>query len=146
MRNSITVVASKEQVFAVLDDAEAYPDWVVGARRIRKVDRRWPRVGSRFHHAIGGPGVEIKDSSEVIRREPPHLLELEVRFRPGGIARVKLRVKGLRRGRTRIVMKERVTGGPLRRVPRVMTEPALAVRNAWSLRRLRRLVEERASV
>jgi uncharacterized protein YndB with AHSA1/START domain len=144
VRNSITVAASSEQVFSVLDDAEAYPDWVVGARRIRAVDRRWPRVGSRFHHAIGAPGAEIEDSSQVVRREPPHLLELQVRFRPAGVAHVKLRVKQLRRGRARITMTERITGGPLRRVPRILTDPAIGLRNVWSLRRLRRVIEARA--
>jgi uncharacterized protein YndB with AHSA1/START domain len=143
VRNSITVDAATEQVFAVLDDAEAYPEWVVGARRIRAVDRRWPRVGSRFHHALGAPGAELEDSSKIVRREPPHLLELEVRFRPAGVARVILRVKQLRRGRARITMTERITGGPLRRLPRIITDPAIGVRNVWSLRRLRRVVEAR---
>jgi uncharacterized protein YndB with AHSA1/START domain len=144
MRNSITVSATPERVFEVLDDATAYPKWVVGARRIRSVDRRWPRVGSRFHHALGVPGVELKDSTKVVRRDPPSFLELEVRFRPGGVGRVKLRLKQLRRGRTRIRMSERLTSGPLRRMPRVVTGPAIGVRNAWSLRRLRRIVESRA--
>jgi uncharacterized protein YndB with AHSA1/START domain len=145
MHNSITVTASPEAVFAVLDDADAYPQWVVGARRIRAVDRRWPRVGSRFHHALGAPGAELEDSSKVVRREPPRLLELEVRFRPAGVGRVKLRVKKRRRGRSRITMTERLTGGPLSRLPRVFTAPAIGVRNAWSLRRLRRIIEGRAS-
>lgn len=145
MRNSVIVTASPERVFDVLDDAEAYPQWVVGARRVRGVDRRWPRVGSRFHHALGAPGVELKDSSKVLRRDPPHLLELEVRFRPAGVGRVKMRVKKLRRGRSRITMTERLTGGPLSRVPRLFTAPAIGVRNAWSLRRLRRIVEGDAS-
>ena len=143
MRNSIVIAASREQVFAVLDDAEEYPNWVVGARRIRSVDRHWPRVGSRFHHAIGVPGAELKDSSEVLKREPPHLIELEVRFRPGGVARVRLQVKKLRRGRARVTIVERLTGGPLNRLPRIVTEPAIGVRNVWALRRLRRLVEQR---
>jgi uncharacterized protein YndB with AHSA1/START domain len=144
MRNSVTVLASPEDVFAVLEDAEAYPQWVVGARRLRGVDRRWPRVGSRFHHALGAPGVELKDSSKVLRREPPHLLELEVRFRPAGVGVVKLRVKKRRRGRSRITMTERLTSGPLSKVPRLVTSPAIGVRNVWSLRRLRRIVEGRA--
>jgi uncharacterized protein YndB with AHSA1/START domain len=145
MRNSVTLQASPEDVFDVLEDAEAYPQWVVGARRLRGVDRRWPRVGSRFHHALGAPGVELKDSSKVLRREPPHLLELEVRLRPAGVGRVMLRVKKLRRGRSKVTMIERFTGGPLSRVPRLFTAPAIGARNVWSLRRLRRLVERRAS-
>jgi uncharacterized protein YndB with AHSA1/START domain len=144
MRNSVTVTASPERVFDVLDDADAYPQWVVGARRIRTVDRHWPRVGARFHHALGAPGAELKDSSKVLRREPPHLLELEVRFRPAGVGRVRLQVKKLRRGRSRITMTEALTGGLISRLPRVLTTPAIGLRNAWSLRRLRRIVEARA--
>jgi uncharacterized protein YndB with AHSA1/START domain len=144
MRNSIVVAASDEEVFDVLDDPDAYPEWVVGTRRIRSVDRRWPFVGSRLHHAVGVPGAEIKDSSVVVRRDPPHFLELDARFRPGGIARVQLRVQQLGHGRTRVTIAETLTGGPLHRLPGIITEPAIGLRNAWSLRRLRRLVEQRA--
>ena len=32
---------------------KAATKWVVGTRRIRRVDVSWPEVGSKFHHAIG---------------------------------------------------------------------------------------------
>jgi uncharacterized protein YndB with AHSA1/START domain len=41
-RNQIPIAAPPEAVFEVLDDAEAYPRWVVGARRMRRVDPDWP--------------------------------------------------------------------------------------------------------
>ena len=91
-RNQITVTASPEAVFEVLDDADAYPRWVVGARRLRRVDADWPHEGSEFHHAIGVAGAELHDSTEVLEHEPLHRIVLEVRFRPTGTARVELTV------------------------------------------------------
>ena len=49
------VDASPEEVYAVLEDAWRYADWVVGAQRVRDVDASWPEPGSRFHHRFG-PG------------------------------------------------------------------------------------------
>src|ERR1700712_5416837 len=92
-RNSISVSASPEAVFAVLDDAYAYPRWVVGARRVRHVDANWPAVGSKFHHAVGNAGPELHDSSKVLERQSPERIVLEVRFRPTGVANVEIDVK-----------------------------------------------------
>ena len=55
----------------MLDDADAYPRWVVGARRLRRVDADWPHEGSEFHHAIGIAGAELHDSSEVLEHNRP---------------------------------------------------------------------------
>ena len=91
-KNSIRMRAEPETVFDVLDNAYAYPRWVVGARRVRGVDPSWPAVGSRFHHAVGTAAGELHDSSQVIQRDRPHQMVLEVRFRPTGVARVEIRV------------------------------------------------------
>jgi uncharacterized protein YndB with AHSA1/START domain len=141
-RNSIEIAGSPTDVFAVLDDATAYPRWVVGARRIRRVDDSWPAEGSRFHHALGVPGAELHDSSKVIRRDPPHHLELEVRFRPTGVARVELEVTPAPAGST-VSISERPLAGPFAWLPQVVSDPVLHLRNAWSLRRLRSEVERR---
>ena len=84
--NSVRTQADPERVFAVLDDAYAYP------RRVRYVDAEWPDVGSRFHYAVGTAVGEIHDSSKVLERDRPHHVALEVRFRPLGVARVDLNV------------------------------------------------------
>lgn len=142
-RNQITVTASPDDVFAVLDDACAYPGWVVGARRVRRVDPDWPAEGSAFHHALGVAGAELHDSSKVIERDPPRRLVLEVRFRPTGIARVELDIE--RDGDQCVVtMSETPTAGPASKLPGVVTDPALHLRNALSLQRLRHEVERRA--
>ena len=142
-RNRIDVSASPEEVFEVLDDAAAYPRWVVGARRLRRVDPDWPQEGSEFHHAVGVAGAELHDSSEVVDRDPPHRIVLEVRFRPTGTARVEIEVTPTDRGSV-ITMEERPHSGPVSWVPLLVIDPVLHLRNAWSLQRLRHEVERRA--
>ena len=142
-RNSIRMRAEPETVFDVLDNAYAYPRWVVGARRVRGVDPCWPAVGSRFHHAVGTAAGELHDSSQVIQRDRPHQMVLEVRFRPTGVARVEIRVAPGSAGST-IVLEETPTDGPVSRLPRFIIEPLLTLRNAISLQRLRHEVERLA--
>lgn len=139
-RNSINVHADADAVFDVLDNAYAYPRWVVGTRRIRAVDPDWPAVGSRFHHAVGSAAGELHDSSKVLLRERPDRIVLEVRFRPTGIARVDIRVTPHENG-SRIVLDETPVSGPIAVVPRLIIDPLIALRNAWSLQRLRHEVE-----
>jgi len=141
-RNAITVDAVPEAVFAVLDDPCAYPRWVIGTRRVRRVDESWPAVGSRFHHAIGTAAAELHDSSKVLERDRPRRLVLEVRFRPTGVARVEIRVVP-DANRSWVFLDETVIAGPAAWIPRIIVEPVLAMRNALSLRRLQREVERR---
>jgi uncharacterized protein YndB with AHSA1/START domain len=141
-RNAITMDASPDEVFEVLDDASAYPQWVVGARRIRHVTTNWPEPGSRFGHEVGAAPATLQDDSEVVERDWPRRLDLEVRFRPVGVARVTVSVSPQGDG-SRVVLEEGTRRGPVDRLPGVLVDPLLHVRNAWSLRRLRDLVERR---
>lgn len=142
-RNQIKVSAGPDEVFDVLDDAYAYPRWVVGTRRIRRVDETWPAVGSRFHHAIGANPGELHDSSKVIERVRPLRLALEVRFRPTGVARVDIRIA--REGSaSQVTIEETPIKGPLSLLPRFVSDPLLMLRNAVSLQRLRHEVERRS--
>jgi uncharacterized protein YndB with AHSA1/START domain len=143
--NRITIRADPDTVFDVLDDAYAYPRWVVGTRRIRAVDPTWPAVGSAFHHAVGTAAGELHDSSTVLARDRPHRLVLQVRLRPTGVARVEITVEPVADG-SRVTLDERPTEGTLARLPRWVTEPALVLRNAISLRRFRHEVDQRSSV
>ena len=45
-----TIPQPVDAVFAAVVDPETYPHWLVGARDMRRVEDRWPEVGSRFHH------------------------------------------------------------------------------------------------
>src|ERR1700722_13496285 len=140
VRNSVHVRADPASLFAVLEDACAYPRWVVGTRRVRAVDPAWPAVGSRFHHAIGSAAGELHDSSKVLERDPPRRLVLEVRFRPAGVARVQIQIESATTG-CAVVMTETPISGAVTLVPQIIVNPLLAIRNAISLQRLRHEVE-----
>jgi uncharacterized protein YndB with AHSA1/START domain len=143
VRQEITIDAPPDEVFAVLLDVSAYADWVVGARRVRGADPEWPAVGARFHHALGIGPFELKDSSEILEIDPPHHLALEVRFRPFGVGRVDLHLEAVRGGRATLVTMDEVAGvnGTMSFIERLL----IALRNWWSLRRLRRLAVQRAA-
>ena len=140
--NSITVAATPDEVFDVLDDVCAYPGWVVGAREIQSVDPSWPAPGSAFRHELGVENATLHDSSEVVARRRPAFLDLEVHFRPMGVARVVMRVHEVDGG-SRITMEETPVAGPVRWLPWIVAEPLLHVRNLLSLQRLRHEVESR---
>lgn len=139
-RSSIVVAATPDVVFDVLDDAYAYPRWVIGTRRIRYVDSAWPAVGSRFHHAIGTFVAELHDSTMVLARDRPRRIDLEVRFRPTGVALVCITVATEGSG-SRVTLEETPTQGPIRRLPAFLTSAVLSARNALSLRQFRRIAE-----
>lgn len=143
-RNEIRISATPSQVFDVLDDPQAYPRWVVGARRIRRVDPDWPAVGSCFHHAIGTAAAELHDSSKILERQRPDRLTLEVRFRPTGVAHVTMTVQPDVNG-SKFLIEEHPQSGPFAVAPRVLTEPLLWVRNAISVQRLRHEIERRSA-
>ena len=139
--NRIEIDAPPEDVWRVLVDPARYAQWVVGTRRIRDVDRRWPVEGARFHHALGLPGAELHDTTSIVEQDRPRRLVLEVRFRPAGLARVELGLRRLDRGRrTLLTMREHSVRSPVPVVRSRAVEPVLAVRNWWSLRRLARIV------
>lgn len=140
-RNRVHIHASPEKVFAVLSDAERYPDWVVGAAGIRDEDADFPAAGSRFHHKVGSWPVGLKDYTEVIEVEPPRRIVLKAKARPLGTATIAIEVRESAGG-TELRMEETpgdrltslVAGNPL-------ADTALRLRNAEALARLKRLVE-----
>ena len=144
-RTETTTTASPQDVWDVLMDPEAYGHWVVGSSRIRDVDPDWPAPGSRFHHSVGVQPVTLSDHTRVLEIDPPRRLVLKAKARPLGTARVELVLRPLEVGGAHITMIEE-PGDRLSRL--VMGNPLaqrlLKVRNEESLRRLRRLAEERA--
>ena len=76
-RNVIEMDAPIDAVFEVLLDPEAYPQWVVGAKRLRDVDDNWPAPGSSFHHAVGAGPAEVRDATTVREIDPPRRLVLD---------------------------------------------------------------------
>src|SRR5690242_16154222 len=111
-RNDIVIDAPPAKVYETLLDAEAYPRWVLGAKRLRGADRRWPKPGARFHHRVGVGPLALSDNTKLREAEPDRRVVLEVRIRPIGVGRVRFDLKPRHRGRrTKVVMTERPTGG-----------------------------------
>jgi len=89
-----------------------------------------------------GP-LGIRDTTEVIESRRPKRLVLEVRTRPVVVARTELSLAAHGDG-TWLTIRESPFGGLLGRFAGPLLEPLLAVRNLESLRRLRRMAEQRA--
>ena len=142
-RNKVTIDASPEVVFDVLTDPDAYPKWVVGAKKIRAVDPDWPEVGSRFHHTVGTGAASLDDSTKVLEIDPAKRLVLEARARPMGRALVEMHVGPTGAG-THVTMLERLIETTGAGILSRLVDPLIHVRNVESLRRLRRVAEERA--
>ena len=144
--NRVEIDVPPHAVYAVLLDPYAYADWVVGSKRVRAVDDDWPAPGSRFHHTVGAPGVDIKDSSKLVEVEADRRVVLEVRFRPVGIAVVSLDLEPLDGGRrTQVTMTEHPKSGPVRTWWSPLLDAATYARNAASLWRLARLSKARTA-
>ncbi|HVE90800.1 MAG TPA: SRPBCC family protein [Actinomycetota bacterium] len=141
-QNVTRIRAPVERVFQVLTDAAAYPDWVVGARSIRAVDGDWPRSGSAFHHTLGAGPLHVSDSTRIIEIDPPRRLVLSAKARPVGlVARVSLDLE--QDGDETIVkMAEKGIGGLAGLLWNPLFDKLTQIRNARSLDRLKRLVEE----
>ncbi|HEX8649083.1 MAG TPA: SRPBCC family protein [Thermoleophilaceae bacterium] len=142
--NHVYVDAAPDAVFDVLSDAESYAHWVVGASQIRGVEGDWPEPGSKFHHTQGFFGVGLKDSTSSIAATRPRQLVIEVRFRPFMVGKVEFRLRAQGRG-THVTMIEYPIGGPVAKIHNPLIDRALWARNVESLRRLRKLAEQRAA-
>jgi uncharacterized protein YndB with AHSA1/START domain len=134
--------ARPESVWAVIADGWSYAAWVVGASRIRAVDRDFPALGSKVHHSVGSWPLLLSDETEVTRLEPGRLIRLQARTRPFGEAYVELEVTP-EAGGSRIVMREDASHGPARFLPRPVRQLALVPRNAETTQRLSLLAQGR---
>jgi hypothetical protein len=127
---------SPEDVFDVLSDGWVYATWVVGAARIREVDRDWPAAGAEIHHSVGLWPLLLSDTTVVERVDAPRELQLRVKAWPAGEGRVVIRCVPVAQGGTEVTMEERGTSGPAALVPAKVQDVALHLRNAEALRRL----------
>jgi hypothetical protein len=105
--------APLDAVALVLADPRAYDGVVVGSRRIRWFDPRWPEPGSRFHHTLGFGPVTVRDFSEVVDEDLPRSLRLLVHLRPLGSAEVVFRLTPDGAACTRAEMTETPVSGLL---------------------------------
>ncbi|TQJ51121.1 SRPBCC family protein [Phycicoccus sp. SLBN-51] len=132
-----------EDVFDVLSDGWSYATWVVGAARIRDVDRDWPSVGARIHHSVGAWPLLLSDTTSVEAVEEPHMLQLRARAWPTGEARIVIRCEP-QGDATLVTIEEWAASGPAAKVPQGVLDPALHARNVEALKRLAYLAESRA--
>ncbi|HET9770022.1 MAG TPA: SRPBCC family protein [Acidimicrobiia bacterium] len=139
--NVITVDAPPSVVWAVLSDPPTYEYWVVGNKEIRRHDGDWPEPGAVFHHKVGFGPLTISDKSISLEAEPLRRLVMQVRALPVGTGIVTFELEPSGTG-TKVVMGEATESGPAKLVAPVLDRLAW-LRNAETLRRLRRCAEKR---
>jgi uncharacterized protein YndB with AHSA1/START domain len=132
-----------ETVFRVFTDGWLYPLWVVGASHIRDVDKSWPAEGARIHHAFGAWPLMVRDTTTVLKSDPPHELVLQARAWPAGQARIELTVEPLRETGSRVTINEYPVSGIGAVLHNPLADKLLHRRNVESLARLAALAERR---
>ncbi len=138
------VQASIDEVWSVVANGWMYSGWVVGASRIRDVDFTFPAAGSNLHQSVGIWPLLIDDVTTVVSVEPRRSLVLQVRSRPWGEGRVRLRL--VEQGpHTVIEIDEEITRGLGRWLPRSAQVPLMNWRNRECLDRLAHLAERGAA-
>ncbi len=140
---SRTVAAPADVVWSVLADGWLYATWVVGASRIRDVERGWPAQGSSIHHSVGVWPLLIDDSTEVLRCVPDRELVLKARGWPVGEAHISITLTPERAEHTTVNIAEDATAGPGRVIPVPVRQLAIGPRNVETLRRLALIAEGR---
>jgi uncharacterized protein YndB with AHSA1/START domain len=137
-----TIPAPPDDVYAVLSDPDSYPDWLVGADRMRAVDPDFPKPGTSFHHSVGPGGpLTIDDRTESVAAEPNRHLGLMVHAGPFH-GRVDFR-RSADGSATRVRLTEQPTGPLALLTP--LVRPSLAGRNKASLMKLRTLITDRTT-
>jgi uncharacterized protein YndB with AHSA1/START domain len=137
----IEIAAPPERVWQVLADGDRYAEWVIGTQRVRAVDDGWPAAGTRLYHTSGAGPANVDDTTEVLEAEEPARLVLLANLGAVGAVRVVLQLEREGSG-TLVSMKEEPARGPVASLPaRVASDVALAVRNTFSLSRLKDLAE-----
>ena len=142
--NERTLKATADAVWDVLADGWLYPLWVVGASRMRDVDRHWPEVGAKLHHSVGTWPLLVDDETEVVAVSPGASLTLHAKAWPTGVAEVTIRLEPIGAA-TRVVIIESAIAGPARLLPGPLRDLGLKWRNIESLRRLAYVAERRSA-
>jgi uncharacterized protein YndB with AHSA1/START domain len=139
-RNEVLVDAAPERVWGVLADPELYGEWVFGAFDSHDSDGDWPAPGSTLEYDVGIGPLKIGDETRVIEAEEPCRLVLRARAGRAATVRIELTLVP-RDGGTAVLSQEDVSGGAAGILPRMITDLLIVTRHAWSLERLRDLVE-----
>jgi hypothetical protein len=137
--------APPDAVAAVLADPRSYDGVVVGSKRIRWFDARWPEPGTQFHHSVGIGILHIRDRTTVVQDDLPSRLVLTAGMGPLGKAEVDFNLTPTDGG-TRVEMREEPVSGPLKALWSPPLAAAMRTRNTRALRRLEKLSRARAAV
>ena len=140
--NTREIKTVPDKVWAVLADGWLYPVWVVGATRMRDVDRTWPQTGSKLHHSAGVWPVVINDNTEVLECDPGRHLKLRARGWPLGEAEVAITLTPSG-ANTTVEIREKAVSGPGAMIPEPIEDLAIRYRNTETLRRLAYVAENR---
>ena len=135
------IAATPTEVFEVLAEPRTYPEWLVGAKKIRDVDAAFPAEGTEFHHTVGAGPVSVDDSTEVVEVDPPDRLKLRVKAGHFN-GEVEFLLLASPKG-TEVRFRERPIGPPAALTP--FLRPSLQARNGESLKQLRELIEGNAA-
>jgi len=126
----------------VLADPRSYDGIVVGSKRVRWFDARWPEPGTSFHHSVGFTVVHVRDKTTVVRNELPDALELAAGTGPVGTFTVIFRLAADGDG-TLVTMEEGPRSGPIAVLWSPPVSMATAKRNELALKRLDHLARMR---
>jgi uncharacterized protein YndB with AHSA1/START domain len=138
-RSSLILDAPRENVWAVLADAQSYSQWVVGAKDVRAVEGPWPASGSKFHHTLGMGPFTLQDNTKSLIVEEGRYLAIEARAWPLGKARVDFILTPEEDG-TRVTIMEHAVSPALARWLDPVLAPLTRRRNDETLRRVARVV------
>lgn len=132
------IPATVAEAYATLVAAPHYPDWLVGAKRIREVSADWPARDSWFEHVVGFGPIQVADRTTSLGTEPDVMLELLVRARPFIAATTKFELTAQPGGGCFLRMTETPTG--VYKVLSAVAGPLLRLRNERSLQRFAAVV------
>ena len=139
-RTETIVHAPPDAVFAVLSDPRAYQTFVVGTRRVRRFDPRWPEPGTALHNSVGVGPLVWRDKTEAIEERPGKHLVVRPHVRPFVIIESRFQLEALGDS-TLVRLDEFAVSGPLARVWPGPLDGLMGLRNRLTLRRLARLAE-----
>jgi hypothetical protein len=134
--------APVDAVASVLADPRTYDGIVVGSRRVRWFDARWPATGTSFHHHVGFGPVAIRDRTTVLSDELPDRLRLAAGLGPLGSADVSFTLTPDGEA-TRVEMREEGRSGLLDALWSLPLDALTHARNVVALGRLNDLARAR---
>jgi hypothetical protein len=134
--------APVDTVFAVLSDPRAYQHFVIGTKKVRHFDPRWPEAGTTLHHTVGVGPLMLRDKTEALSCEPPTRLVERPHIRPFVITETVFELEPQGED-TLLRLDEYAVGGPLRPIWPGPLDGLMALRNRGVVRRIARLAEER---